>query len=85
MGSTFSFLMFFKALIASISGLIIAVPAVMADGHGAPADGPGRHEEIRQEWKLNTPSKIKALAFDFYDFLSNPDLGLPTVLPDGVI
>ena len=41
--------------------------------------GPGRHEDIRQEWKLNTPSKIKALASDLYDFLSNPDLGLPTV------
>ena len=32
--------MFFKALIASISGLIIAVPAAMADGHGTTADGP---------------------------------------------
>ena len=40
MGSTFSFLMFFKALIASISGLIIAVPAAMAHGHGTTADGP---------------------------------------------
>ena len=40
MGSTFSFLMFFKALIASISGLIIAVPAAMADGHDTTADGP---------------------------------------------
>lgn len=40
MGSTFSFLMFFKALIASISGLIISVPAAIADGHGTTADGP---------------------------------------------
>ena len=48
-------------------------------------DSPGRFEEIRQEWKLNTPSKIKASAVDLYDFLSNPDLGLPTVLPDGMI
>ena len=48
-------------------------------------DGPGRFDEIRQEWKLNTPSKIEASAPDLYDFLSNPDLGLPTVLPDGII
>ena len=46
---------------------------------------PGRFEEIKQEWKLNASSKIKASAPDLYDFLSNPDLGLPTVLPDGVI
>ena len=32
--------MFFKALIAFVSGLIIAVPAAMADGHGATADSP---------------------------------------------
>ena len=48
-------------------------------------NGPGRFEEIRHEWKLNTPNKIQASAPELYDFLSNPDLGLPTVLPDGII
>ena len=38
--------MFFKALIASISGLIIAVPAAIADGHGTTADGPA--VEVKQ-------------------------------------
>ena len=38
--------MIFKALIASVSGLIIAAPAVMADGHGAAADGPA--VEVKQ-------------------------------------
>lgn len=48
-------------------------------------NGPGRFQQISQEWKLNTPGKIKASAPDLYEFLSNPDLGLPTILPDGII
>ena len=48
-------------------------------------NGPGRFEEIKKEWQLNTSEKIKASAPDLYDFLSDPDLGLPTQLPDGIV
>ena len=48
-------------------------------------NGPGRFEEIKQEWQLNTSEKIKASAPDLYDFLSDAALDLPAVLPDGII
>ena len=48
-------------------------------------DGPGRYDDIKDEWRLNTPAKIKSNAPELYDLLSDPSTGLPTVLPDGIL
>jgi len=46
-------------------------------------DGPGRFEEIGEEWKLNTPEKLAAGDPDVFALLTDPRFNLPTVLPDG--
>jgi len=46
-------------------------------------DGPGRIEEIGEEWKLNTPEKLAAGDPDVFALLTDPRFNLPTVLPDG--
>ena len=48
-------------------------------------DRPGRYNEIKEEWRLNTPEKIKARAPELYELLSDPKNGLPTILPDGIL
>ena len=48
-------------------------------------NGPGRYNDIKEEWRLNTPEKIKSHAPELYDLLSDPKLGLPTILPDGIL
>ena len=48
-------------------------------------DGPGRYSEIKDEWRLNTPEKIKSNAPELYELLNDASAGLPTVLPDGII
>ena len=47
-------------------------------------DSPGRYNEIKEEWRLNTPEKINARAPELYELLSDPKNGLPTILPDGI-
>lgn len=44
---------------------------------------PGRLDEIGHEWKLNTFEKVKTGDPDVYGILTNPNYGLPSVLPDG--
>lgn len=48
-------------------------------------EGAGRYNEIKEEWRLNTPEKIKASAPELYELLSDPKTGLPTILPDGIL
>ncbi len=47
-------------------------------------DGPGRFEEIGEEWKLNTPEKLAAGDPDVFALLTDPEHKLPGVLPDGI-
>lgn len=58
--------MFLKALIASVSGLIIAAPAVMADGHGASSDGPA--VEVKQ--LMSTSKTLEGDSFSYPEGLS---------------
>ncbi len=44
---------------------------------------PGRLNEIGHEWKLNTPEKLKTGDPDVYGILTDPQYGLPSILPDG--
>lgn len=44
---------------------------------------PGRYREIRREWKLNTPQKVKEHNPQGYELVTSKDFGLPTRLPDG--
>ncbi|MEC9091383.1 MAG: hypothetical protein VX438_01670 [Planctomycetota bacterium] len=46
-------------------------------------DYQGRFQEIRHEWRLNTPEKIKQGDQNLYRLLTHPDYRLPTRLPDG--
>ncbi len=46
---------------------------------------PGRLEQIQDEWRLNTPSKVEERDPDLFDLLTNPKYSLPAILPDGVI
>ena len=45
---------------------------------------PGRLEQIRDEWRLNTPAKVEERDPKLFDLLSNPKFGLPIILPDGL-
>jgi hypothetical protein len=47
-------------------------------------DGPGRFEEIGEEWKLNTPEKLIDGDPDVFALLTGPEYKLPRVLPDGI-
>ena len=53
----------------------------MLDGQ----DEPGGYNEIKEEWRLNTPEKIKARAPELCELLSDPKNGLPTILPDAIL
>lgn len=44
---------------------------------------PGRLEEIQQEWRFNTPEKVKEGDPKIYALLTDPEYGLPSRLPDG--
>jgi hypothetical protein len=46
-------------------------------------DCPGRFEQIKNEWKLNTREKVKAGDPGIYKLLSDPKYKFPTVLPGG--
>ena len=46
-------------------------------------DFPGRSEEIREEWKLNTAAKVKQGDPMLYKLLTDPKYSFPTKLPDG--
>jgi len=48
-------------------------------------DGKGRFNEIKEEWRLNTPEKIQANAPELYELLSDPKNGMPTILPNGIL
>ncbi len=43
---------------------------------------PGRFEEIKYEWKLNSLEKIKKGDPDVFNILNNSKYKLPTRLPD---
>lgn len=42
-----------------------------------------RLDEIQQEWKLNTKSKVESGDPDIYSLLTSGNFHLPTILPDG--
>lgn len=42
-----------------------------------------RLDEIEQEWKLNTKTKVQNTDKAVYDLLTNPEYKFPTVLPNG--
>ena len=46
-------------------------------------DFPGRFEQISEEWRLNTPAKLKSGDPVLYALLSDPQYSFPTKLPDG--
>ena len=46
-------------------------------------DLPGRLDDIKQEWRLNTPAKLKNGDELLYQLLTDPQFKLPTTLPDG--
>ncbi|MGI9444401.1 MAG: hypothetical protein ACR2N1_18155, partial [Rubripirellula sp.] len=46
-------------------------------------DFPNRLEEISEEWRWNTPAKVKSGDPDLYALLSDPKYSFPTRLPDG--
>ena len=46
-------------------------------------DGPGRLDEIGEEWRFNTAEKIAARDPEVVALLTDPEYSLPTVLPDG--
>ncbi len=45
-------------------------------------DYPGRYDEIKDEWKLNTQQLLQATDQPVLDIISNPEYKLPTTLPD---
>ncbi len=47
-------------------------------------DYPGRIEEIRHEWRLNTRALVRATDARVYELISDPHYGFATILPDGV-
>jgi hypothetical protein len=47
-------------------------------------DGPGRLDEIGEEWRLDTPEKLAAGDPEVHALLTDPEFNMPTVLPDGV-
>ena len=46
-------------------------------------DFAGRRENIDNEWRLNTPAKLKAGDPGLYRLLTDPKYRFPTALPDG--
>ncbi len=42
-----------------------------------------RLDDIKQEWKLNTKSKVEAQDPTIYQLLTDPQYKFPTILPDG--
>lgn len=44
---------------------------------------PGRYDEIKEEWKLNTREKLRATDKKAYKILTSPENGMPSKLPDG--
>ena len=46
-------------------------------------DYPGRLREIRREWRLNTPERVRDGDRRVYALLTDPQFGFATVLPDG--
>jgi len=46
-------------------------------------DFPGRYEQIKDEWRLNTRKKLQEGDPAAYALFTNPKYKLPTVLPDG--
>lgn len=46
-------------------------------------DYPGRLEEIRDEWRLNTHELVREADTRVYSLITDPQYGWPTVLPDG--
>jgi len=42
-----------------------------------------RLDEIGQEWKLNTKTKVADMDTAIYALLTNPIYSMPTQLPDG--
>ena len=46
-------------------------------------DFPGRYEQIRDEWRLNTRVKVMEGDPVAYALFTDPKYTLPTVLPDG--
>ena len=43
----------------------------------------GRYNQIKDEWKLNTPQKLIQYDQKLYELLSNPEYNLPKVIPNG--
>ena len=46
-------------------------------------DFPGRFDEIKDEWKLNTNEKVKNKDLNVYNLLTNSEYKFPTNLPNG--
>ena len=46
-------------------------------------DFPGRFDEIKDEWKLNTNEKVKNKDMNVYNLLTNSKYKFPTKLPNG--
>jgi hypothetical protein len=46
-------------------------------------DFPGRLEQIRQEWRYNTPEKVRMGDPKVYNLLTDPQYRFPTFLPNG--
>jgi hypothetical protein len=46
-------------------------------------DQPGRYDEIKDEWKLNTPEKVRDQDPNLYKLLIDPQYLFPTHIPDG--
>jgi len=46
-------------------------------------DFPGRFDEIKDEWKLNTNEKVKNKDLNVYNLLTNSEYKFPTKLPNG--
>ena len=46
-------------------------------------DFPGRMEEIKHEWRLNTPESFENGDPALYQLLTDRRYGFPTILPDG--
>ena len=44
---------------------------------------PGRYDEIKSEWKLNTSEKVQETDSKLYNLLTDSKYSLPTILPDG--
>ena len=44
---------------------------------------PGRLDEIKQEWRLNTKEKVKNSDPIVFSLMTDPQFSLPTNIPDG--